>query len=152
MSSPTDKPKTAAPDKPLVTAATLPDKTKLVGQNYTTPDVVAKVTGRSKYAEDYRADGMLFTKLLLSPYPHARIVHIDATEALAMPGVKGMITMDDLPAPADSVTDLGAVIKADRRGERGLAMEPVYQGELDSRLWRPLDELRLPRTLSKRSR
>ncbi len=50
-------------------------------------------------------------------------------EALAMPGVKGMITMDDLPAPADSVTDLGAVIKANPRGERGLAMEPVYQGE-----------------------
>ena len=46
-----------------------------------------------------------------------------------MPGVKGMITMDDLPAPADSVTDLGVVIKANTRGERGLAMEPVYQGE-----------------------
>ncbi len=62
-------------------------------------------------------------------YPHARVLHIDASEALAMPGVKGMITMDDLPAPADSVTDLGAVIKADPRGERGLAMEPVFQGE-----------------------
>ena len=30
-----------------------------------TPDLIAKVTGRAKYAEDYRADGMLFTKLLL---------------------------------------------------------------------------------------
>ena len=38
---------------------------KLIGQNYQTPDMIAKVTGRSKYAEDYRADGMLFTKLLL---------------------------------------------------------------------------------------
>ena len=37
--------------------------------------------------------------------------------------------MDDLPAPADSVTDLGAVIKANMLGERGLAMEPVFQGE-----------------------
>jgi xanthine dehydrogenase molybdenum-binding subunit len=121
-----------APDTskiPLVTADTPPDKTKLVGQNYTTPDMIAKVTGRSKYAEDYRADGMLFAKLLLSPYPHARVLHVDAEEALAMPGVKGMITMDDLPAPADSVTDLGVVIKASKRGERGLAMEPVYQGE-----------------------
>ena len=44
---------------------------KLIGQNYTTPDLVAKVTGRAKYAEDYRADGMLFCKLLLSPMPHA---------------------------------------------------------------------------------
>ena len=50
----------------------MPDQ-KLVGQNYTTPDLVAKVTGRAKYAEDYRADGMLFAKLLLSPMPHARV-------------------------------------------------------------------------------
>ena len=90
------------------------------------PDMIAKVTGQSKYAEDYRADGMLFTKLLLSPYPHARVLHIDASEALAMPGVRGILTMDDLPAPADSITDLGVVIKANKRGERGLAMEPVY--------------------------
>ena len=115
---------------PMVTAKTpANDKSKLVGQNYVTPDLVAKVTGRSKYAEDYRADGMLFTKLLLSPYPHARVLNIDASEAMAMPGVKGYITMDDLPAPADSVTDLGVVIKASKRGERGLAMEPIYQGE-----------------------
>jgi len=113
----------------MVTATTPPDKSRLVGQNYTTPDLIAKVTGRSKYAEDYRADGMLFAKLLLSPYPHARVLHIDADEALAMPGVKGMITMDDLPAPADAVTDLGVVIKASKWGERGLTMEPVYQGE-----------------------
>ena len=43
-----------------------PTKYKLIGKNYTTPDLLAKVTGRSKYAEDYRADGMLFAKLLLS--------------------------------------------------------------------------------------
>ena len=81
---------------------------KLVGQNYTTPDLVAKVTGRAKYAEDYRADGMLFCKLLLSPMPHARVKRIDASAALAMPGVKAILTADDLPAPADGVTDLGA--------------------------------------------
>ena len=40
---------------------------KLVGQNYTTPDLLAKVTGKSSYAEDFRAEGMLFAKLLLSP-------------------------------------------------------------------------------------
>ena len=62
---------------------------KLLGHNYTTPDLVAKVTGRAKYAEDYRADGMLFCKLLLSPMPHCRVRGIDARAALAMPGVKG---------------------------------------------------------------
>mgnify|MGYP003694154283 CR=1 FL=1 len=40
---------------------------KLVGQNYTTPDLVAKVTGAAKYAEDYRVEGMLFAKLLVEP-------------------------------------------------------------------------------------
>ena len=42
---------------------------KLVGQNYSTPDLRAKVTGRTKYAEDFRAQGMLFARLLLSPLP-----------------------------------------------------------------------------------
>ena len=89
---------------------------KLVGQNYTTPDLVAKVTGRAKYAEDYRADGMLFAKLLLSPMPHARVRHIDANAALAMPGVKAILTADDLPTPYTGA-------------ERALTNEPLYQGE-----------------------
>src|SRR5262245_51123801 len=88
---------------------------KLVGQNYTPPDLVAKVTGRAKYAEDYRVDGMLFTKLLLSPMPHARVLGIDARAALAMPGVKAILTADDLP-------ELGGP-------ERALTNEPLYQGE-----------------------
>src|SRR5436189_3815148 len=88
---------------------------KLIGQNYTPLDLVAKVTGRAKYAEDYHAGGMLFTKLLLSPMPHARVRRIDARAALAMPGVKAMLTADDLP-------DL-------RGAERALTNEPLYQGE-----------------------
>ncbi len=44
---------------------------KLIGKDYPTPDLYAKVTGLAKYAEDYHADGMLFCKLLLSPLPHA---------------------------------------------------------------------------------
>ena len=88
---------------------------KLVGQNYTTPDLVAKVTGRAKYAEDYRADGMLFAKLLLSPMPHCRERSVDARAALALPGVKAILRADDLP-------DL-------RGAERALTNEPLYQGE-----------------------
>jgi xanthine dehydrogenase molybdenum-binding subunit len=92
----------------------MPDQ-KLVGQNYTPPDLVAKVTGRAKYAEDYRADGMLFAKLLLSPMPHCRVKSVDARAALAMPGVKAILRADDLP-------DL-------RGAERALTNEPFYQGE-----------------------
>src|ERR671931_756953 len=102
---------------------------KLIGQNYPTPDLVAKVTGQAKYAEDFRADGMLFCKLLLSPYPHARVRRIDSSKALAMPGVKGILTADELPPPADVVTDLGQRIAANTRGEKALSNEPVYQGE-----------------------
>jgi len=102
---------------------------KLIGQNYVTPDLVAKVTGKAKYAEDFRADGMLFCKLLLSPYPHARVTRIDTSKALAMPGVKGILTADELPAPADVVNDLGQRFAANTKGEKALTNEPVYQGE-----------------------
>ncbi len=102
---------------------------KLIGKDYATADLYAKVTGQAKYAEDYRAEGMLFCKLLLSPVPHARITRIDASEALAMPGVRAILTPDEVPAPGDSLTDNGTVIKADKHAERGLAKEPVYVGE-----------------------
>jgi xanthine dehydrogenase molybdenum-binding subunit len=104
-------------------------KYKLIGKDYTTPDLVAKVTGKSKYAEDFRGEGMLFCKLVLSPMPHARIKRIHADEALAMPGVKGILTPDEIPAPADTLTDNGTVIKASKWGERGLTNEPIFQGD-----------------------
>ena len=98
---------------------------KLLGHNYTTPDLVAKVTGRAKFAEDYRADGMLFCKLLLSPMPHCRVRRIDTREALAMPGVKAILTADDLPAPKAAGSDAGPSL----RPEAALTNEPVYRGE-----------------------
>jgi xanthine dehydrogenase molybdenum-binding subunit len=98
---------------------------KLLGRNYTTPDLVAKVTGRAKYAEDYRADGMLFCKLLLSPMPHCRVRGIDAREALATPGVKAILTADDLPARKDTGTEAGPALAP----EAALTNEPVYKGE-----------------------
>jgi CO/xanthine dehydrogenase Mo-binding subunit len=102
---------------------------KLIGKDYPTPDLYAKVTGLAKYAEDYHAEGMLFCKLLLSPLPHARVKHLDTRAALAMPGVKAILLADELPPPADSLTDNGTVIKANPKSERALTMEPLYQGE-----------------------
>ena len=89
---------------------------KLIGQNYTTTDLRSKVTGRAKYAEDFRAEGMVFMKLLLSPMPHARVRNVDARAALAMPGVEGILTADDLP-------------EVDAPNEAGLTNEPLYEGE-----------------------
>ena len=102
---------------------------KLVGQNYTTPDLVAKVTGRARFSDDYRVDGMLFAKLLLSPMPHAKVVRIDTSAALAMPGVKAIITADDLPKPQAGVSDLGVTIEVDVHNKRALTNEPLYEGE-----------------------
>jgi xanthine dehydrogenase molybdenum-binding subunit len=125
-------------DKPSKTEGVQPAKSsarvygvgrKLIGKDYATPDLYAKVTGQAKYAEDYHVDGMLWCKLLLSPLPHARVKHIDARDALAMPGVKAILTADELPPPADSLTDNGTVIKANPKAERALTMEPLYQGE-----------------------
>lgn len=52
----------------------------------------AKVLGRAQYAGDLKLPGMLHGKVLRSPYPHARIVRIDASRALALPGVKAVLT------------------------------------------------------------
>ena len=89
---------------------------KLIGKDYTTTDLRAKVTGRAKYSEDFRAEGMVFMKLLLSPMPHARVRGVDTSAALAMPGVEGILTADDLPL-------------AEAPNEAGLTNEPVYEGE-----------------------
>jgi len=102
---------------------------KLIGKDYSTNDLVAKVTGKSKYAEDFRAEGMLFCRLVLSPMPHARVKSIRAEKALAMPGVKAILTPSDVPGHAAYMNDNGTMIKADKWGELALADEPMYQGE-----------------------
>lgn len=89
---------------------------RLVGSNYVTPDIVAKVTGRARYAEDFRADGMLFCKLMLSERPHARILNIDTSRAMRLEGVRAIITADDVP-------QLGGTT------EHCLTKEPLYAGE-----------------------
>ena len=78
----------------------------LLGRNFVPPDVHAKVTGRARYAEDYRTDGMLFCRLLTSPLPHARVTKLDVSNALAMDGVIDVLTTQDVPsfeAPAAQI-------------------------------------------------
>ncbi len=102
---------------------------KLTGHDYTTPDLRAKLTGAARFAEDFRAEGMLVCKLLTSPMPHAKVTRLDTRAALASPGVRAILTADELPAPADTVTDTGAVIRANKWAEPALTMEPLYMGE-----------------------
>ncbi|HVS63937.1 MAG TPA: xanthine dehydrogenase family protein molybdopterin-binding subunit [Thermoanaerobaculia bacterium] len=91
-------------------------RAKLTGTDYTPPDLVAKVTGRARYAEDFRADGMVFMKLLLSPMPHAHVRRIDKSRALAMDGVLAVVTAEDLP-------------ESDPLNEPLLASEALYEGQ-----------------------
>ena len=88
----------------------------LLGKNFTPPDIHGKVTGKAKYAEDFRAEGMTFCRLLLSPMPHARVRNIDTSEALAMPGVFGILTADEVPAQPQP-------------GDQILTNEPMFVGQ-----------------------
>ena len=51
----------------------------LIGKDFIPPDVHGKVTGKAKYAEDFKVEGMLYARLLTSPIPHARIVRLDVS-------------------------------------------------------------------------
>ncbi len=67
----------------------------VIGKRLPRVDAREKVAGEAKYAADYSLPGMLWCKLLRSPYPHARILNIDATKAERLPGVKAVVTGKD---------------------------------------------------------
>lgn len=79
----------------------------VVGKRPIRHDGADKVTGRAQYGADVRLPGLLHGKVLRSPHPHARIKSIDARRALALPGVKAVVTSADLPQPKGAVVDLG---------------------------------------------
>ncbi|MCX5809489.1 MAG: xanthine dehydrogenase family protein molybdopterin-binding subunit [Proteobacteria bacterium] len=58
-------------------------------------DGVAKVTGRAEYTFDVKLPGMLYGKILRSPHPHAKILNIDYSRAMEIPGVYGVVTGKD---------------------------------------------------------
>jgi CO/xanthine dehydrogenase Mo-binding subunit/aerobic-type carbon monoxide dehydrogenase small subunit (CoxS/CutS family) len=58
---------------------------------------MAKATGTARYSADLHREGMLHLKLVRSPHAHARILGVDATAALALPGVEAVLTAKDVP-------------------------------------------------------
>ena len=70
---------------------------KLVGNRVVKVDAREKALGSALYIDDILLPGMLYGKILRSPYAHARIVHIDISKALKAPGVKAVVTAKDLP-------------------------------------------------------
>ena len=67
----------------------------LIGKRMPRVDGRVKVTGEAKYAADYDMPGMLWCKIVRSPYPHARILNIDTSKARRLPGVKAVCTGKD---------------------------------------------------------
>mgnify|MGYP001458938212 CR=1 FL=1 len=70
---------------------------KVVGTRPIRHDGADKVTGRAKYGVDVQMTGLLFGQVLRSPHAHAQIKSIDVSKALAYPGVRAVITANDMP-------------------------------------------------------
>ncbi len=70
---------------------------QLIGSPMRKIEGLDKSTGRAVYTDDIALPGMLHAKILRSPHPHARIVSIDVSHALALDGVHGVITGRDMP-------------------------------------------------------
>ena len=66
-----------------------------------------KVTGRARYSADMTLPRLLHGKILRSPHAHARIKSIEPSRALALPGVKAVVTSADFAQPSGKVADLG---------------------------------------------
>ncbi len=70
-------------------------KYRVIGTSPIRPDGVDKVTGRANYAADINLPGMLYARLKCAPHAHAIIKKIDVSKALALPGVKAVVTSAD---------------------------------------------------------
>src|SRR5206468_5206793 len=81
---------------------------KIVGHRPIRPDGVDKVTGRANFGADMTMPGMLWGRIKRSPHAHARIVSINTDKALALPGVKAVVTRADFPDVPPEKAHIGA--------------------------------------------
>jgi carbon-monoxide dehydrogenase large subunit len=79
---------------------TKPDETgfRFIGKPLPRKEDARLITGRGRFTDDFALDGQAYAVMVRSPYPHARIVAIDAAQAKAMPGVLGVFTGADCAA------------------------------------------------------
>ena len=82
-----------------VVAPARPRTAGRIGESVPRPDGVPKTTGAFAFSSDLWADGMLWGRALRSPHPHARIRSVNIAPALAMGGVRAVLTADDVPGP-----------------------------------------------------
>ena len=72
-------------------------KYSVIGKPLPLEDAAEKVMGTAKYVDDIHLPGMLYGKILRSPYAHANIVNIDSTKAEKLPGVRAVFTYKNVP-------------------------------------------------------
>ena len=104
---------------------------KVVGTRPIRHDGAEKVTGRARYSADIQLPGLLQGRVLRSPHAHARIISIDASKALALPGVKAVVTAADFVKPSGRVSDLteGAIHNMGFMANNVMAADKVlYKG------------------------
>ena len=75
------------------------DSFHVLGKPLRRVDALGKVTGETRFADDFSMPGMLHMKLVRATVPHARILGIDTGKALATEGVRAVLTGDDFPVP-----------------------------------------------------
>ena len=68
-----------------------------VGESVRRVDAIPKVTGEFAFSSDLVAPGMLWGHTARSPHPHARVLGIDISQAVSMPGVHAVLTHQDVP-------------------------------------------------------
>jgi len=75
----------------------MPQDYSVIGKKVPRLDALGKASGRIKYVSDIYLPGILVGKVLRSPLPHAKILHVDVSKAARLPGVKAAITAADTP-------------------------------------------------------
>ena len=75
----------------------LDQRMNVVGRSTARKDALWKITGEAKFTGDIVLPGMLWGKILRSPYPHARVTAIDIRDAANVPGVKAVLTHENVP-------------------------------------------------------
>ncbi len=105
-----------------------------IGRRAPKPDAPARVTGRIVYGHDLRLPGMLEGKVLRSPYPSARIAHLDVSRAARLPGVWAVLTGRDIPAGRIGLGRDNPVLKTDRVRQVGDEVAAVVASDADTAL------------------
>ena len=108
----------------------------VLGKRVTRVDALEKVTGAAQYGGDVHLPGMLHGKFVRTEHPHAKILNIDTSEAEKLPGVRAIITQDDVESgrrvfATDKVLYLGEPIAAVAATDPDIAEEAADLIKID---------------------